>query len=346
MSITPGTLGRPGVSTAQVIGFRFVSVDGQCSYKPGGGKLLGTKNRDVGNTDEPNVLRPGLLMAQHPTNKDYAPFVVGVTQAAILGADTSLTLTAAQAAELVRRVGATGTFVLTGPTKAGGTVVQRTVTYSAVNTTTGVVTITALTAVNQVDRIRFNIASTGGNIQLTVQKTDGTTATTANAAWNATDATYLAAIQTQLDTTTGVTNGIVVSAAAGIDTDIELVLTYSGTGYTGKTWTPAVVAVFPTSSTLAYYSSLQTGGGSFIAGSIVSEANYTTPKTLIADAGPVRIPLVGSTGQDTDWNRVPMELFVDTTKLIDYPSDASLKTWVKSYLSSTGGNKMTFNDEV
>ena len=46
----------------------------------------------------------------------------------------------------MRRIGASGTFKLTGPPTAAGAVATQAVTYSAVNTTTGVITITALSA--------------------------------------------------------------------------------------------------------------------------------------------------------------------------------------------------------
>lgn len=346
MSVALSTLGRPGITTAQAIGYRFVSMDGKIAYKPGGGLVKGTKARDIGNTDETNVLRPGLLMAQHPTTKDYANWVIGVSTGALAGTGTEISVSAAQAAELVRRVGATGTFVLTGPEAASGTVQQKTVTYSAVNTTTGAITITALGA-NQVERVRFNIASTAGNLQLNVAKPDGTFATTANIAWNATDATYLASINSALDTATGVVGGIVATAIAATDTDLGFTLTYSGTGYAGKAWREARVIVMPTSSTEAMYEPVTAAvQGAFIAGSILSEANYSTPKTLIGDDNFVRVPLVGSTGQDTDWPRIPMEMYVDVTKVINYPSDASLKTWVKGQLSTAVGNSFTFSDEV
>ena len=346
MSVSLSTLGRPGITAASNIGYRFVSMDGKIGYKPGGGLVKGTKARDIGNTDETNVLRPGLIMAQHPTNKDYANWIIGVSTGALAGTGTTLTVSAAQAAELVRRVGSTGTFVLTGPEAASGTVQQKTVTYSAVNTTTGDITITAL-GVNQVERIRFNVASTGGNLQLNVMKPDGTSVTTGNAAWNATDATYLSNINTALDAATGVTGGIVATAIAATDTDLGITLTYSGTGYAGKSWRAAIVVVLPTSSTDSQVEPVTTAvQGAFIAGSYVSEANYTLPKTIVGDDNFVRVPLVGSTGQDTDWPRIPVEMYVNVSKVIDYPSDASLKTWVKGYLSTAVGNKFTFSDEV
>ena len=56
--------------------------------------------------------------------------------------NTTITTDVNTAAELVRRIGATGTFKLTGPPTAGGAVVTQTVTFSAVNTSTGAITIT------------------------------------------------------------------------------------------------------------------------------------------------------------------------------------------------------------
>lgn len=50
------------------------------------------------------------------------------------------------AKEIVRRIGASGTFKITGPPTAGGTVATQVVTFSAVNTATGAVTITAIGA--------------------------------------------------------------------------------------------------------------------------------------------------------------------------------------------------------
>lgn len=117
-----------------------------------------------------------------------------------------------------------------------------------------------LASVNQVERISFDAASTGGNIRLTIQKPDGTFATTANAAWNATDATYLAAINTQLDASTGVAGGIVATATAGVDPDSGFTLTYSGTGYAGLAWQRAAIHTYPTTSTLASYTSVRAAG--------------------------------------------------------------------------------------
>lgn len=121
---------------------------------------------------------------------------------------------------------------------------------------------------NQVEQINFNSAATGGNLKLTVQKTDGTFATTANMAWNATDATFLANINTQLDASTGVAGGIVASAIPATDTDLGIRLTYSGTGYADNLWTPAVVNTFPTGPTSATYTSVTSSRANFITRSV------------------------------------------------------------------------------
>jgi hypothetical protein len=69
-----------------------------------------------------------------------------VTTAAAAAAATSLSVAPAVAAELLRRVGVTGTFKLVGPPTAGGTVATQTVTYTVVNTVSGAITVNALGA--------------------------------------------------------------------------------------------------------------------------------------------------------------------------------------------------------
>src|SRR5206468_1611794 len=128
--------------------------------------------------------------------------------------------------EIVRRRGSTGTVKITGPPTASGTVRTLTATYSAISSTT--MTITAL-GVNEVQRVNFNIASTAGNVVVKIQKSDGSYVLTTPAAWNATDATYLANIQAVLDVASGVANGIVVTAITATDTDLGFNLTFSGT---------------------------------------------------------------------------------------------------------------------
>jgi hypothetical protein len=343
VSIKP-LLGRPQVGAETQVTHRVVSRQGFWTFLANGAVVDGAKTRDPGNSaDSTRTIRPGTLMGRLTASPNrYANSVIGVTSGALTGAGTSITLSAAAAAELVRRNGVTGTFKLTGPPAAAGVVQTRTATYSAVNTDTGVVTLTALGA-NQVERVRFNIASTGGNLQLNVAKTDGTFATTANIAWNATDATYLASINSALDAATGVAGGVVATAIAATDTDLGVTLTYSGTGYAGLPWRRAEVVVYPTSSTAASYEPVTAAAnGAFVAGSLVQPTDGSeTPLTVVPDGYGLLIPEDSS---HVEWPLAPIGGVIDFPQLLPAVSDASLKTWIRERLSSVAGGKFTFSD--
>lgn len=115
-------------------------------YLPAGRIIDGSKSRDPLNTGDVDVLRPGLLMGKITASGKYAPSIIGVTASAAASGATGITVSAAVATEIVRRIGSTGTFLLTNVPSAAGTVAHATVTYSAVNTSTGVITNTALGA--------------------------------------------------------------------------------------------------------------------------------------------------------------------------------------------------------
>jgi hypothetical protein len=85
-------------------------------------------------------------MGQETSSRKFANSVLGLTVGAVASSATSITTDVNTAAEIVRRQGASGTFKLTGPPTAAGTVATQTVTYSAVNLSTGVITCSALSA--------------------------------------------------------------------------------------------------------------------------------------------------------------------------------------------------------
>lgn len=348
--ITNTAPGRAGVGPLKTAAFNFVASDGSVVFKVGGGVIASAKARDPGNTPDVTVLRTGTLMARNATTNRYGVWSIGTSTAAITGTSTTINVSVASAVELVRRIGTSGTFRLIGSSVAFNSALPTTVnsvrtvtvTYSGVNTSTGDITVTAIGALNQIDHIRFNAPSTGGNLQLTVQKTDYTFATTANAAWSATDATYLSNIQTQLDTSTGVSNGIVVSAISGLDTDHGLQLTYSGTGYAGKPWTPVAVAVYPTGSSAAGVSIFQQAAGSFISGSVLAEASFDVPTSLIVETSGIVIPTDGS---DRDWS-VPVGAQLTTANILPWPSDTGMRNFIKDSLSTTSGGKFLFDDSI
>jgi len=136
----------PSVGSVRQAAMRTV-VLGNEKVVPGGAIVDGSKSQDPGNSSpDEDKLRAGLIMGKITASKKYAPSVIGSLQGDIIATATALTLTAAEAAYLVDRIGASGTFLLVGPPTAGGTVASEQITYSAVNTSTGVVTISATTA--------------------------------------------------------------------------------------------------------------------------------------------------------------------------------------------------------
>ena len=151
----PGLIpGLPGVRAPKIATHKIVFYQGDWLSDLALGKMIdGNQASDPSNTSPDQiVLQPGLLMglisgttgdATTPITGAYGASVIDNIQASIAAAATSLTLTPAGAAELVRRCGNSGTFNLIGPPSAGGTVATQVTTYSAVNLTTGVVTITA-----------------------------------------------------------------------------------------------------------------------------------------------------------------------------------------------------------
>lgn len=220
--------GRPGIGTTLTAQRRNIFKSTADAYLPGGKVIDGTASRDPGNSDgDVTILRAGLVMGKITSSGYYANSILGLSVGAVAAAATSLTVPAATATEIVRRIGTSGTFKLTGPPTAAGTVATQTVTYSAVNTTTGVITCTALSA-----------ASVDKSL---VQPTDGS----------------------------------------------------------------------------------------------------ETPLTFIDDGYGVPLP---ADGTNVNFPLIPVSGVVVSSQLIDYPADASLKTWLKDALSTFVGGKYVFDD--
>jgi hypothetical protein len=106
----------------------------------------GTNSSNPTNAPYTWLLWAGQLMGRITATGKYANSVIGLTSAATASGATSITTDVNTAAEIVRRIGASGTFKLTGPPAASGVVATQVVTYSAVNTSTGVITVTATSA--------------------------------------------------------------------------------------------------------------------------------------------------------------------------------------------------------
>jgi hypothetical protein len=105
VSIQP-LIGRPGIGTARTASYRNV-MRGRANVRhfPGGGTIDGA-SRDGGNTDNLLLLRPGLPMGRVTASKRWRPSIIGpVVTTALTSTATTLKLSVAQAAELLRRVG-------------------------------------------------------------------------------------------------------------------------------------------------------------------------------------------------------------------------------------------------
>lgn len=115
-------------------------------YIPYPATIDGTLSWWPANTPYTWQLPAGLMMGQVTSTKKYTNALYGLTTAATSASSTGVTVSTATAAYLLSRGGASGTFLLIGPPTAGGSNATQTVTYSAINTTTGVITASAISA--------------------------------------------------------------------------------------------------------------------------------------------------------------------------------------------------------
>lgn len=342
---TPAQTGLAGVRSLLTSAYRTILRSEQgVNIFAGMATVDGSKCRDPLNTGNLDVLSAGTLMGKITSGGKYACSIMGLTAEALTGAATTLDIPNAAAVELARRVGATGTFKLWGPSSANGTDSRRvTVTYSAIGAADSGgagearLTITA-TGTNQVDQVNINPASTGGNLQLTVQKPDGTYVTTASAAWNATDATYLSAINSALDTATGVSGGIVASAIPATDTDLGIRLTYSGTGYAGKTWALAQVALLPTTST-NWNSTIVTAAvqGAFASGVAIQPTDGSEVLLgCVPDGHGWKVTDDTGANEDQDLKGLIIGGYVDESQFRNWPTDTGLQAAMRAELRLAG----------
>lgn len=131
----------PGVATVREFAYRTVFL-GEAKFYEGGLIVDGSLSRDPGQgSPDTDKLRAGMLMGRVTASNKYAPSVIDVSTVAYTSGGTELTISVQGAIYLVSRVGSSGTFSLVGPPTAGGTVATATVTYSAVDVGTGVITV-------------------------------------------------------------------------------------------------------------------------------------------------------------------------------------------------------------
>lgn len=134
---------NPGIASARTARHRALFLQRSETFLAAGQLIDGAKSRDPSNTESIVNLQIGLMMGKVTSGGLYAPSVLGVTTNAEAVGSTAIEATAAVVTEIGRRIGATGTFKLTGPPTANGIVETETVTYSGLSGTT--ITCTALT---------------------------------------------------------------------------------------------------------------------------------------------------------------------------------------------------------
>lgn len=128
----PPILGMPGVKDDRAATSRKVLIGGPAVYLPGGRQIDGSESRDPLHTGYIDTLRAGMLIGRKTATQRYAPSIIGVTNLAYADGQTVIQCSLATATEVVRRIGATGDLVLTGPAVAGGNLQCHTIAYTDV----------------------------------------------------------------------------------------------------------------------------------------------------------------------------------------------------------------------
>ena len=139
-------VGTPGIRTQGATSPRNLVLSDPIEFM-GARVIDGALSRDPGNTGDVNFLRAGTPLGIITSGGKLAPSILGLQPALhdTTVDDTTMTLGAATVTEIARRVGASGTFKITGPPTAAGTNATETVAFSAIASAT-TITITATTA--------------------------------------------------------------------------------------------------------------------------------------------------------------------------------------------------------
>lgn len=332
----------PGVTSARTTTPRRVFAGGTAQFLPSSQIIGGTASRDATNTGDVDVLRAGKVMGKITSGGKWAPSILGVTTNAETGATTTIEAAAGVVTELVRRVGATGTFKLTGPPTAAGTVRTLTITYSAASSTN--ITVTA-PGVADVWTLTAPAGQDAGMYQLEITTGKGTSAevvaTTVALAANANTATVDAALEALAN--------VGVAGVAAVYSDPTLTLTFasnlgpvhvrviSDTTNDGGVFEGGWAAVHTTTGV----------DGRFVAGSLIQPTDGSeTPLSFIGDLDSCyghKVTDQDGTAIDTQFHQIPVMGIVDSSQLIDWPSDTSLQAWLAGSLNAAGVGRFVFD---
>jgi hypothetical protein len=342
-TIPPYVIGIPGQRANQIATPRMVFYSADRVFLPGGKYIDGAKSRDTNNgPTDVDRLQAGLLMGKVTSSGYYANWSIDQNTVDFDGT-TSLTLGTSGVTELVRRIGSTGNLVLTGPPTTAGTVRQLTVAYTAVNTSTGVVTTTTAN-VNEVQTFTVNDAIfSAGRLGFTAVNSSGQPVSISvpyNTSWTQT----VADIQTAFNAT-GVLGTSAVACA--VTATKNMTVTFSGTGYAGLPQTLIVIDNSGATTGALQVSMVRTTtgvDGRFKAGSVVSQADGSqVPVTFLPDGFPREVTDGSGSVSQIEFPDFPIGGIIDEAQLIGYSAmDASLKTYVRNALSTSLGGKYAF----
>ncbi|MFI5113501.1 MAG: hypothetical protein ACHP7J_00050 [Terriglobales bacterium] len=328
----------PGVAAQVQANFKALFTHRTEQFLAQGRYIDGTKSRDASNTTDVGILQAGKLMGLI-TGGNYAPSIYGLTNGALTSVGTTVTLAStAVGTEIVRRKGATGTVNLIGPPTAAGVVRTLTATYSAISTTS--MTITAL-GVNCVQTLNFG-NSPSGTFTLLVTDLNGVVCTVGPITYSGTIGTLLTNITTALALIPSI--GALIVPSGSVVTAVAL--TFSGTGYAALPQ-PLVLVDSGTMSAGTITNTMTTAGvdGRFVTKSIIAPVDGSqSPLSLISDWSPgIKVTDdAGASVSVVDFAQFPVAGGIDVAQIIDYPADASLRTWLQQQLSTQSGGKFTF----
>lgn len=342
----------PGIHTGGESVHRVVAMKDPVFY-PSGKLIVGSDSRDPTNSLDVRTLQAGMVLGKNSTSGKYAPSIIGALSVDYdASADTTeMTVAAATAVEIVRRIGASGTFKLTGAPTATGVVQTVTVTYSEVDVDTGVITVTALDVdVDEVHTITLDAAMTGGEYALSLYF-DGATNTpiVVSVAWNSDWATTMAAINTAITAAATAWAGEASVGAVMTGTATEQVLTFSGVGVAGTaidklSEVDISGCTGPSSATVVETTTgvpaSGVGSQDFESGAYVQDTDGTeTPMCLIPDGSGIDV-VNFHTGDSVDAALAKPLVggFIRTASIVNFPAAANttLNAWLKAQLRANG----------
>jgi hypothetical protein len=359
MSIQYGN-SAPGLRTERVFQPRDIMITGtNVEDIPHGCAIDGSKTRDPNNAGWTHIVQSGKVFGRITSSGLWAPSILGLTVAALTTTATLISVSPATATEINRRIGSTGSAVLVSSPTTTGTVALTTFSFTAVDTTNGVLTITAALPANEVQVVQIGGTTTAGTFRVGIYnpfslEADDVLWTTA-VAYNASLSTLNTALAAALATATTATGGT-VTATGTLGGGASQILTFTYTGsFVGVDISPVKLDLTALTGATNYVFQTVTKGtqlanlsGTFgVSGSLLVAADGSgQPLGILNSGDPIRVTDVDGNNLTVQTGRMLVGGFVDGTKILDIPStsNTSLRNWLKNALNSpaTGAGPIKF----